>query len=166
MVLRISFLVATLVTFRGLSPSMVKLSSFLKFLKEALRKIRTPHIYFFSEKIRFALYRFRSPLITVSLLISLPPGTKMFQFPGFPFSFENVSNETGIPIRQSSNLRLLAPPRSISQLGTVFIGARAEPSIKWPTYCNNPSLSNPLLTFINPKKGFQSFPCDYISQGA
>ena len=88
MVLRISFLVATLVTFRGLSPSMVKLSSFLKFLKEALRKIRTPHIYFFSEKIRFALYRFRSPLITVSLLISLPPGTKMFQFPGFPLLSE------------------------------------------------------------------------------
>ena len=94
MVLRISFLVATLVTFRGLSPSMVKLSSFLKFLKEALRKIRTPHIYFFSEKIRFALYRFRSPLITVSLLISLPPGTKMFQFPGFPLLSECMNRKS------------------------------------------------------------------------
>ncbi len=89
----------------------------------------------------------------------------MFQFPGLPFSFENVPCGTGIPIRQSSDLRLLAPPRSISQLGTVFIGARAEPSIKWPAYCNNPSLSNPLLTFINPKKGFQSFPCEYTFTG-
>ena len=27
---------------------------------------------------------FRSPLLGVSLLLSLPPGTEMFQFPGFP----------------------------------------------------------------------------------
>src|SRR5665213_1133159 len=29
------------------------------------------------------LFRFRSPLLTESRLISFPPGTKMFQFPGF-----------------------------------------------------------------------------------
>ena len=32
---------------------------------------------------RFGLLRFRSPLLTESLLFSFPPGTKMFQFPGF-----------------------------------------------------------------------------------
>ena len=32
---------------------------------------------------QFRLFRFRSPLLTESLLISLPPGTKMFQFPGY-----------------------------------------------------------------------------------
>ena len=32
---------------------------------------------------RFGLLRVRSPLLTESLLFSLPPGTKMFQFPGF-----------------------------------------------------------------------------------
>ena len=30
----------------------------------------------------FGLFRFRSPLLTESLLFSFPPGTKMFQFPG------------------------------------------------------------------------------------
>ena len=32
---------------------------------------------------RFGLYPFRSPLLRASQLISLPPGTEMFQFPGF-----------------------------------------------------------------------------------
>ena len=30
----------------------------------------------------FGLFRFRSPLLTESLLFSFPPGTQMFQFPG------------------------------------------------------------------------------------
>ena len=32
---------------------------------------------------RFGLLRFRSPLLAQSLLFSSPPGTEMFQFPGF-----------------------------------------------------------------------------------
>ena len=32
----------------------------------------------------FGLFRFRSPLLTESRLISLPPPTEMFQFSGFP----------------------------------------------------------------------------------
>jgi hypothetical protein len=32
---------------------------------------------------RFRLLRFRSPLLTQSLLLSLPPGTEMVHFPGF-----------------------------------------------------------------------------------
>ena len=32
---------------------------------------------------RFGLMRGRSPLLAQSLLLSFPPGTKMFQFPGF-----------------------------------------------------------------------------------
>jgi hypothetical protein len=32
------------------------------------------------------LFRFRSPLLTESLLMSFPPGTEMFQFPGFASS--------------------------------------------------------------------------------
>ena len=31
---------------------------------------------------RFGLFRFRSPLLTKSIFLSLPPGTEMFQFPG------------------------------------------------------------------------------------
>lgn len=33
---------------------------------------------------RFSLFRFRSPLLTESLLLSLPVGTEMFHFPTFP----------------------------------------------------------------------------------
>ena len=32
---------------------------------------------------RFGLFRVRSPLLTESLLFSLPPGTEMVHFPGF-----------------------------------------------------------------------------------
>src|SRR6478609_39184 len=32
---------------------------------------------------RFGLFRVRSPLLTESRFLSLPPGTEMFQFPGF-----------------------------------------------------------------------------------
>ena len=39
-----------------------------------------PPTYFY---IRFGLFRFRSPLLSESLLFSSPPGTEMFQFPGF-----------------------------------------------------------------------------------
>ena len=35
----------------------------------------------------FGLLRFRSPLLAESFLLSFPPGTKMFQFPGFPSSY-------------------------------------------------------------------------------
>ena len=37
---------------------------------------------------RFGLFPVRSPLLGESLLFSLPPGTKMFQFPGFASLFK------------------------------------------------------------------------------
>ena len=40
-----------------------------------------PQAYFYPW---FGLFRVRSPLLTESFLLSFPPGTKMFQFPGFP----------------------------------------------------------------------------------
>ena len=42
---------------------------------------------------RFGLLRVRSPLLAQSLLLSLPPGTKMFQFPGFALE---ISSSVGI----------------------------------------------------------------------
>ncbi len=35
---------------------------------------------------RFGLFPFRSPLLRESLLLSFPPGTEMFQFPGYRFT--------------------------------------------------------------------------------
>ena len=45
-----------------------------------------PHVSQFPVEIRFVLIRFRSPLLTESLLISFPPPTKMLQFGGFPIA--------------------------------------------------------------------------------
>ena len=41
----------------------------------------TPHLPY---GIQFALFRVQSPLLTESLLVSFPAGTKMLQFPAFP----------------------------------------------------------------------------------
>ena len=81
--------------------------------------------------LRFGLFRFRSPLLTKSLIYFLfPPGTKMFQFPGVPFSRtmcscgDTVALPTvGFPIRKSADRGLFAAPRSLSQLVTSFFGA-------------------------------------------
>jgi hypothetical protein len=61
------------------------------------------------------LVRVRSPLLTESRLISFPPGTEMFQFPGFapnglciqpPAAPTDCSVEPGCPIRKSPDQSL------------------------------------------------------------
>jgi len=42
---------------------------------------------------RFSLFRVRSPLLTESLLFSLPVGTEMFHFPTFPLSRLYIQRE-------------------------------------------------------------------------
>ena len=46
------------------------------------------------EPWRFGLVPVRSPLLGESLLFSLPPGTKMFQFPGFASSLDDTRSST------------------------------------------------------------------------
>ena len=62
----------------SLSLPLGRLSSRLR-LRLTSRLIPKGYFYPF-----FGLFRFRSPLLAESLLLSFPPGTKMFQFPGFP----------------------------------------------------------------------------------
>ena len=68
----------------------------------------------------FGLFRFRSPLLTESRFLSLPPGTEMFQFPGFAtvtYAFgDGQFRDPGI------NARLTAPP-GFSQSSTPFIAS-------------------------------------------
>ena len=76
---------------------------------------------------RFGLFRFRSPLLSESLLFSLPPGTEMVHFPGFASAAYGFSGrflrfaQEGCPIRRSPDLGLLASSRGLSQLATSFI---------------------------------------------
>src|SRR5436853_1665845 len=88
------------------------------------------------------LVRVRSPLLAESRLMSFPPGTEMFQFPGFafdpygfrikyffsedstrkpaigslrPLTSEYCHLEVGCPIRKSADQSFFAAPHGLSQ---------------------------------------------------
>ena len=75
----------------------------------------------------FGLCPGRSPLLGVSLLFSLPPATKMFQFAGFASAICRwpVFNRPGCPIRKSADQWPFAPTRGLSQLVTSFIACES-----------------------------------------
>src|SRR3989339_2209255 len=71
----------------------------------------------FLGRIQFALCRVRSPLMTASLLISFPRGTKMLQSPRFPI-LTDCSEEQEVPFghhRINSSLRLPGAYRSLAR---------------------------------------------------
>ena len=76
----------------------------------------------------FGLFRFRSPLLTESLSLSVPPVTEMFHFTGcrdvcamYSHKLEQVLPHSGYPIRKSTGQSVFAALRSLSQLTTSFI---------------------------------------------
>src|SRR6185295_1155335 len=84
---------------------------------------------------RFGLFPFRSPLLTESLLLSLPVGTEMFHFPTFPLPALYIqAGVTGSPYGPSGvspfgNPRIkvrLSTPRGLSQITTSFFGSRCQ----------------------------------------
>src|SRR5690348_8907295 len=94
--------------------------------------------------LEFGLFRFRSPLLTESLLFSLPVGTEMFHFPTFPPHALCVQARVtphdwcGVPPfgNPRINARLTAP-RGLSQPPTSFIGSWCQgihraPLKTWP----------------------------------
>ena len=79
---------------------------------------------------RFGLFRFRSPLLTESLLFSLPVGTEMFHFPTFPplalCVQARVTGHNSSRVSPFGNPRIsarLPAPRGLSQAPTSFIGS-------------------------------------------
>ncbi len=64
----------------GLSPSLARLSRRLQLASQIPSAGPTTPV---PQGDWFGLYRFRSPLLSASRLISLPRGTEMFQFPRF-----------------------------------------------------------------------------------
>ena len=79
-----------------------------------------------SKAITCRLFQFRSPLLSESRLISLPPATEMFQFTGFALSCLYIQQGVTLAGRVSPfgylriNARLPAP-RSFSQAATSFV---------------------------------------------
>ena len=84
---------------------------------------------------RFSLFRFRSPLLTESRLLSLPVGTEMFHFPTFPLPALYIqAGVTGSPhgpsgVSPFGHPRIktrLSVPRGLSQIATSFFGSRCQ----------------------------------------
>ena len=103
---------------------------------------------------RFSLFRFRSPLLTESRLLSLPVGNEMFHFPTFPpLALCVQARVTGhdscrvSPFRNPRIKARLTAPRGLSQPPTSFIGSWCQgihrvPLITWPQRCSRPLCSS------------------------
>ena len=80
----------------------------------------------------FRLLPVRSPLLGKSRLISFPPGTEMFQFPGFASLDLCIQSRimgslpSGFPIQISSDQCLLPAPRGFSQAATSFFASYCQ----------------------------------------
>ena len=82
---------------------------------------------------RFSLIRFRSPLLSESLLFSLPVGTEMFHFPTFPphtlYIQARVTGHDSSWVSPFGHPRITArlpTPQGLSQAPTSFIGSRCQ----------------------------------------
>ena len=113
------------VTRTGLSPSTAALSKTFWFPDKSLLVV-----------LRFRLCPFRSPLLRVSTFLSFPPGTKMFQFPGFalphgstwsstmwvaPFRDARIKTCLQFPEPFRSLPRLSSPLDSLGILRSLFV---------------------------------------------
>src|SRR5713101_1147325 len=97
---------------------------------------------------RFGLFPVRSPLLGESRLLSLPPGTEMFHFPGLPRPCLCVQQEvTGhdssrvAPFGDPRIDACLAAPRGLSQPTASFVGSWRQgihrmPFVPWLLRCS------------------------------
>ena len=102
----------------------------------------------------FGLFRFRSPLLTESRLLSLPVGTEMFHFPTFPPHAlcvqAWVTGHDSCRVSPFGNPRITArsaAPRGLSQPPTSFFGSWCQgihraPLLTWPQRCSRPLCSS------------------------
>ena len=105
-------------------------------------------------RVRFSLFRFRSPLLTESRLLSLPAGNEMFHFPAFPplalCVQARVTGHDSSRVSPFGHPRItarLAAPRGLSQPPTSFIGSWCQgihraPLLAWPQRCSRPLCSS------------------------
>ena len=103
---------------------------------------------------RFGLFRFRSPLLTESRLLSLPVGTEMFHFPTFPPHAlcvqAWVTGHDSCRVSPFGHPRITArsaAPRGLSQPPTSFFGSWCQgihraPLLTWPQRCSRPLCSS------------------------
>ena len=124
----------------GLSPSVARLSMRLAYSGLVLNAVPLPRRSFLR---RFGLFRFRSPLLAESLLLSFPRGTEMFHFPRF--APDDLLIQSPVrrhyppwvsPFGHRRIIAWLAAPRRFSQLPTSFfascrLGIHRVPFVAW-----------------------------------
>ena len=125
----------------GLSPSVVRLSR--RFTKQADVPHWRPQP---PPEGGFGLFRFRSPLLTESRLLSFPPGTEMFQFPGFasaPYTFRCrfPTSREGCPIRRSQS------QCSVTSSSGLFAGSHVLHRLSTPRHP-----PHALINFVTPTR--------------
>ena len=82
-------------------------------------------------EVQFGLFRFRSPLLTESLLLSFPPPTRMLPFGGFPLGDRVARNGQEVPFgdpRLNGCMLLTGAFRSLPRPSSAY---RAKPSPWW-----------------------------------
>ena len=80
------------------------------------------------RQLRFGLLRVRSPLLAQSLLFSFPPGSEMFQFPGFASAIGGwrACARRVAPFGNPRIIRVFAPTHGLSQLVTSFVASESQ----------------------------------------
>ena len=122
------------VTHTGLSPSAVAVSTAFRFLHVSLWILLQPRIV--RERHGLGCARFARHYSGYHCLCSLPPGTKMFQFPGFapshdgagpssrrvaPFGYSRIKSCLQIPATFRSLPRPSSPPDSLGILRSLLL---------------------------------------------
>lgn len=112
-----------------LSLSLAGLSRTVPLTNQLTYAVRNPRVH----ALWFGLFPFRSPLLWESRLISLPPGTEMFHFPGLAslglyiqLRMTGHDSHRVSPFRNHRIVGCLAPPRCLSQLTASFIASQRQ----------------------------------------
>ena len=90
------------ISYTGLSPSMAPFPKGFSYRPTYFGRSYNPG----RHARRFRLFRFRSPLLTESRLISFPPGTEMFQFPGCASSLRRMTRHNPGRVSPFGHLRI------------------------------------------------------------
>ena len=104
----------------GVSPSAPSLSRKFRFVRQSISPVLQPRHVREHDGLGSSL--FDRHYWGNRLFLSPPPGTKMFQFPGFAPDtvWCTAFSRAGFPIRTSADHSLFATTRSFSQLTTSF----------------------------------------------
>ena len=132
----------------GFAPSMTELSRTFVYIAfyccrsaDLLKGPATPNMQRLPAitHVRFGLFRVRSPLLTESLLLSLPVGTEMFHFPTFPLSALYIQAEiTGSSPAEFPHSEILGS-KSVYRLPEAYrrlLRPSSAPTAKASTVCS------------------------------